>query len=146
MSATTSCAKAANIATIYEVKGFNDIEVLCIKVDESEWPRESTIWHVKETAAKLGLTMKTRYFKFDETEYLVKDCIPASCVDRRVGWKQMKAEIRAETAELAWSRKRKWRVLESDCLPHEPVLTVPSRRRWGLVERRCRGRPYYIET
>lgn len=131
MSTTSSCAKAANVAAKYERKGFNDIEVLVIKVDESEWRRESTVWHVRQTARELGLTHVLEKPYFDEDEHLIKDYIPASCVTR-VGWKEMKADIKAETDKTGQSRKRKRSVFESDGLGDEPVLSDGrGRRSWG---------------
>lgn len=74
MSTTTDCAQAANVAAWYEREGFHNIEVLVIKVDETEWPSQSTMWHVMQTAFKLRLTdvLKKAYCK---SEYLIQDYI-----------------------------------------------------------------------
>lgn len=138
MSTTTDAAKAANVAAKYEGKGYKDIEVLIINVDQSQWPSESTIWHVRETALQLGLAgvLKTPYF--DENEYLIKDYIPASCVTR-VRWEDMKDDIRAETAKVGQSRKRKRSVFESDGAGDVDAQSDgQSRRTWGLEEYRLR--------
>jgi hypothetical protein len=143
MSTTSDCAKAANIAAKYERKGFNDIEVLVIKVDESKWRRESTVWHVRQTARELGLTYVPKKRYFDENEYLIKDSIPASCVTR-IGWKEMKADIKAEADKISQSRKRKRSVFESDGRGDETVMSDGrSRRTWGLVENYQKKRCYY---
>lgn len=113
MSTTTELAKAANIAVDYEGRGLKNIEVLKIMIDESQWPSDSTIWNVRQTAKQLGLggVLKTVYC--NENEYLIKDYIPASCVER-VPWEKMKDEIRAATAKRGQSKKRKRGVFESD--------------------------------
>ncbi|KAI7781976.1 hypothetical protein LA080_014041 [Diaporthe eres] len=127
MSTTTDCAQAANVAAWYEREGFHNIEVLVIKVDETEWPSQSTMWHVMQTAFKLRLTdvLKKAYCK---SEYLIQDYIPASCVTR-YRWEDVKANIKAETCEFGQSRKRKRSVFESDHPGDETVLgNVRSRR------------------
>lgn len=133
MSTTTSAAKAANLADRYEWKGCNNIEVLVIKVDENEWQAQSRIWHVRQTAASLGLVdvlLKPYY----EDEYLIEDYIPASCVTR-VRWEDMKADIKAETMETRQSKKRKRSVFESDDPEDEPVVGKARRKMvWGVVK------------
>ncbi|KAG6361454.1 hypothetical protein INS49_009681 [Diaporthe citri] len=146
MSTTTDCAQAANVAAWYEREGFQSIEVLVIKADESEWRSQSTIWHVMQTAAKLGLTdvLKKAYCK---SEYLIQDYIPASCVTR-VRWEEMKADIEAETSEMGQSRKRKRSVFECDRPGDETVLSNErSRKAWGVVETcsRLKQQRYYIQ-
>lgn len=135
MSATTNPAQAATVAAKYERKGFRNIEVLEIKVDETEWPSMSTMWHVRRTAAQLDLT-NVLEMPYHESEYLIETYIPASCVTR-TRWEDMKSDIEAETKEMEQSRKRKRKrsVFESDGPQDE---TVPSsgrsRRVWGLVK------------
>lgn len=145
MSTTTDSAKAANIADLYEREGFGNIEVLVIKVDQSEWRSQSTMWNVRETAAKLGLNgvLKKAYH---QREYLIEDYIPASCVTR-VQWKDMKADIKAETIKMRQSRKRKRSVFESDGPGDETLLSNGrSRGGWGVVETYSRRNQqlYYI--
>lgn len=133
MSTTASAAKAANLADRYEWKGFSNIEVLVIKVDENEWRVQSRVWHVRQTAASLGLVdvlLKPYY----EDEYLIEDYIPASCVTR-VRWEDMKADIKAETVETRQSKKRKRSVFESDDPEDDPVAgNARSRMVWGVVK------------
>lgn len=133
MSTTTNCATAANLAAWYNLQGFNNIEVLVIKVDESEWRSESRIWDVMQTAARLDLidVLRKPYCK---SEYLIEDYIPASCVSR-VRWEEMRADIKAETNKMKQSKKRKRSVFESDGPGDEASLGAGrSRRVWGVVE------------
>lgn len=146
MSTTTNPAKAANLANWYEINGFSNIEVLVIKTDESEWRSQSRIWDVTKTATSLCLSGVLWKPYYDE-EYLVEDCIGASCVTR-IRWEDMKAEIDAETSEMRRSKKRKRSIFESDGSENETVLggDGQSKRVWGVVRDTCRRQrqPYYI--
>lgn len=144
MSTTINFAKAATIAERNEAKEFKNIEILEIKVDESEWRRQSAIWHVRQTAAKLGLFEMLTKRWCDEHEYLIKDYIPASCVTR-FRWEQVKADIKAEATEMRQSRKRKRCAFEPDGRGDGKGLgTGRSKRIWGVVENsRREGTIYY---
>lgn len=147
MSTTTDPAKAANVADYYEMRGFSNIEVLVIKTDESEWRSQSRIWDVTKTAASLRLSgvLQKPYYDY---EYLIEDCIPASCVTR-IRWEEMKAEIDAESIEIRRSKKRKRSMFESDNPGNETALSDGrSKWVWGVVKDTCRRQrqPYYIRA
>lgn len=137
MSATTDLAQAGNIAKTYEREGFHNIEILVIKVDESEWRTQSTMWHVMQTAARLGLidVLRKSYCK---SEYLIEDYIPASCVARE-RWEDMKADFEAETTmkstRTRQSRKRCRSDFESNGSGDETALSGGRPRKvWGVKE------------
>lgn len=131
MSTTTNAAKAADLADRYEWKGFSNIKILVIKADEDEC--RAAVWHVRQTAASLGLVDVLLKPYYDD-EYLIEDYIPASCVTR-VRWEDMKADIKAETMETRQSKKRKRSVFESDDPEDEPVVGKGRNSMvWGVVK------------
>lgn len=133
LSTTSEIAKAATLAAVYERKGFQNIEVLLIKVGRSEWPTHSTIWDVRQTADELGLSDVHKKPYYDH-EYLIEDHIPISCVSR-IKWEDMRAGIRAEATETCQTKKRKRSDFESDGQGGETVLSDgQDQRSWGLVE------------
>lgn len=133
LSTTSEIAKAATLAAGYERKGFQNIEVLVIKVGGSEWPTQSTIWDVIQTADELGLSDVHKKPYYDH-EYLIEDHIPISCVSR-IQWEDMRAAIRAEATETCQSKKRKRGDFELDGQGGETVLSDgQDQRGWGLVE------------
>lgn len=147
MSTTTNPAKVANLADWYEINDFSNIEVLVIKVDESECWSQSRIWDVTRTATSLRLSDVLRKPYYDY-EYLIEDCIPPSCVTR-IRWEEMKAEIDAETIEIRQSKKRKRSMFESDDPGNETALSDGRRKRvWGVLKDTCRRQrqPYYIRA
>lgn len=146
LSTTSEIAKAATLAARYEQKGFKNIEVLVIKVGGNEWPTQSTIWDVRQTAGKLGLSGVLEKPYYDD-EYLIEDHIPISCVTR-IQWVDMKAAIRAEATETYQSKKRKRSDFEFDGQGGETVLSDrQDRRGWGLVENysKCKQHCYYTQ-
>lgn len=133
MSTTTNLAQAANVAKTYEREGFHNIEILEIKVDESEWRTQSTMWNVMEIAARLRLIDVQRK-AYCKNEYLIEDFIPASCVTRE-RWKGTKADSEAETTRKRQSSKRNRSNFESDGPEDETALSGGRPRKiWGVKE------------
>ena len=82
MSATSSQEKVWDVCTMYEARGFEDIEILTITLHGPLWDHEkSRLWHLETRLADIP-RLNERYRSYYAHEYLIQDSIPLSCVER----------------------------------------------------------------